>query len=231
MHNKNFTCLTVGPIETNCYIYPLDDDRAAVIDPGGEADRIISTLKKLNLVPSFILHTHGHFDHIAAMPELAAAYNSVKPSTPAESDSSFIIAIHRLDSEYIGPDAYKSHRLSAKAAMGNASFIDAFWPDAKQGLPSGRLLEEGDTVGPFTVLHLPGHTRGSIAFWDKEAGNLFTGDTLFEGDYGRTDLPGGNEQEIIASLRRLFTMDENIKVFPGHGPSTTIGREARGLRI
>jgi len=87
------------------------------------------------------------------------------------------------------------------------------------------LLEEGSTIGPFTVLHVPGHTPGCAAFWDKEQKVLFTGDTLFQRGYGRTDLPGGNEKDLVKSLNRLFSMDPDIKVYPGHGESTTIGQE------
>ena len=218
MLTKNITNLTVGPIATNCWIYPFGEKDAAIIDPGDEADVIIPALKKLNLVPKFILLTHGHFDHIAAVPELLKAF-----STPP------LIGIHRLDSEYLGAGAYKAHSLSFEAAMGDRSMLEVFWPDCKQGLPPpDHQLEEGSSIGPFTVLHLPGHTPGCIAFWDKDEGILFTGDTLFKGNYGRTDLPGGNEQEIMISLRRLMSMDENIKVYPGHGPVTTIGEE-RGI--
>jgi glyoxylase-like metal-dependent hydrolase (beta-lactamase superfamily II) len=106
--------------------------------------------------------------------------------------------------------------------MGDSSLFGGFG----ENLPSPDiLLEEGATIGPFTVLHLPGHTQGSAAFWDKEAKVLFTGDTLFEAAYGRTDLPGGNDEQMIASLRRLFAMDADINVYPGHGGATTIGRE------
>jgi glyoxylase-like metal-dependent hydrolase (beta-lactamase superfamily II) len=108
------------------------------------------------------------------------------------------------------------------AAMGDASFLDLYWSDMP---PSDVQLEEGSIIGPFTVLHLPGHTPGSIAFWDKEAGLLFTGDTLFKSGYGRTDLPGGNQMKIYESLNRLFAMDGNITVYPGHGEITTIGQE------
>jgi len=212
MPEKNITCLVVGPISTNCWIYRIDEKNAAVIDPGDEADEIISALKESSLAPKYILLTHGHFDHIAALPELAKAFAEQKPQ----------IAIHRLDAQYLGPDAFKAHSISIKAAMGSSSLIGDF----ENGLPSpDRLLEEGDTIGPFTVLHLPGHTQGSVAFWDKEAKVLFSGDTLFCGDCGRTDLPGGNEEQMIASLRRLFAMDADIEVFPGHGAQTSIAQE------
>ncbi|MDR0455276.1 MAG: MBL fold metallo-hydrolase [Treponema sp.] len=96
--------------------------------------------------------------------------------------------------------------------------------------PPDIVLAEGDAIGPFTVLHLPGHTPGSIGLWDKKAGILFSGDTLFCGAYGRTDFPGGNEAQIFASLKRLFALDSGIQVYPGHGPATSIGREAaRGM--
>ena len=213
MSKKKIIQLIVGQIETNCWIYPLNEKEAAIIDPGDEAALIITALKKLSLVPKFILLTHGHFDHIAALPQLAKVFAEVNP----------LIAIHRLDGEYLGPGAYASHSISMKAVMGSTTFLDALWNDMP---PPGRLLEEGDTIGPFTVLHLPGHTPGSAAFWDKEENVLFSGDTLFEGTYGRTDLPGGSEEAIFASLRRLFAMDANIEVYPGHGGKTTIGREA-----
>ena len=89
-----------------------------------------------------------------------------------------------------------------------------------------RHLSEGDIIGSLAVLHLPGHSSGSIGLWDKEAGVLFSGDTLFYGTCGRTDLPGGSEVQMIASLKRLFTMDGSIKVYPGHDRSTTIADEA-----
>jgi glyoxylase-like metal-dependent hydrolase (beta-lactamase superfamily II) len=213
--SKKITHLTVGALATNCWIYHLNETEAAIIDPGDEGRKIISVLEKNSLVPRYILLTHGHFDHIAALPELAAAFgNNAK------------IAVHRLDAQYLGVDAYKSHSVSVKAVMGDTSFIDNLWNDVP---PPDLLLEEGGSVGPFTVLHLPGHTQGSVAFWDKEEGVLFTGDTLFRGDWGRTDLPGGNEEQILASLRRLLAMDANIKVYPGHEETTTIGAEARLL--
>ncbi|MDR0878293.1 MAG: MBL fold metallo-hydrolase [Treponema sp.] len=206
--------ITVGDIATNCWLYPLNETECAVIDPGAEPEKIIARLKQLHLRLAYILLTHGHFDHIAALPQLAAAFAPV-------------IAIHRLDAQYLGPASNAVHRHSFTIAAGNADYIDALWED----MPAAdRELEEGDKIGPFTVLHIPGHTEGSVGFYDEAAKVLFSGDTLFRGDYGRTDLPGGSDEKIFASLKRLLAMDGDIQVFPGHGPATTIKEEAaRGM--
>ena len=211
MINKNINRLVVGQVATNCWIYQVGANEAAVIDPGDEAQTIISALKKLSFTPKYILLTHGHFDHILAVPQLKEVYKESQ------------IAIHRLDKEYFGAGAYKAHSISIKAATGSSSLIDALWRELPE---PDLLLDEGDTIGPLTVLHVPGHTHGSVVFWDREAGVVFTGDTLFRNGFGRTDLPGGDDAEMTASLQRLFAMDGNIAVYPGHGGETTIGREA-----
>jgi glyoxylase-like metal-dependent hydrolase (beta-lactamase superfamily II) len=231
MSERKIDHITVGDIATNCWIYPLSASdmtgpgqqpppgfqNCIVIDPGADVERIIARLNQLKLVPYYILLTHGHFDHIGALPALTAAYRGSRTGN-------LVIAIHRDDGEYLGPGSYDVHCRSFTAAAGNASYIDAFWEDMP---PADISLKEGDTIGPFTVLHLPGHTRGSVGFWNKEAKVLFSGDTLFRGDYGRTDLPGGDETQLSASLRRLFSMDAEIMVLPGHGAVTGIGEEAR----
>ena len=230
MMKKPVAPITVGIIATNCWIYPLaaDTDYApppgfrhcAVIDPGAEGNRIIARLKRLKLVPRYILLTHGHFDHIAALPALAGAFRG-EGGGP-------VIAIHNGDAGYLGPGSYDLHCRSFTAASGNADYIDALWEDMP---PPDRTLAEGDAIGSLTVLSLPGHTPGSVGFWDREAGILFSGDTLFQYDYGRTDLPGGDEARHFESLRRLCAMDGAIQVLPGHGPATTIGEEAGRLRL
>ncbi|MDR2071573.1 MAG: MBL fold metallo-hydrolase [Treponema sp.] len=222
--------LVLGAIATNCYILPFDDfasqdepsrppsdglpQPCAVIDPGEQAPVIIARMKKLNLHPQYILLTHGHFDHIAALPYLAEAFPQA------------VIAIHREDAAYLGKAAYSVHRESF-AAAGDSSYVDLLWKD----MPSPSLiLEEGDKAGPFTALHLPGHTRGSTGFYLADQKLLFSGDTLFQDGCGRTDLPGGNWESLRQSLERLLSMDGDIRVFPGHGPATTIGEEARKYR-
>ena len=227
MQEKNIRQIVVGGISTNCWIYPLDGPSlnglapCAVIDPGEEGDRIIALLDQLNLFPSHILLTHGHFDHIAAVPALVGEYR--RRNAPTEKDWPEV-AIHASDAEYLGPDSRPVHCRTFDAAGGNSAYIDALWND----MPSpDRTLAEGDTVGPFTVLHLPGHTPGSVCFWDKKTGVMFTGDTLFRDGYGRTDIPGGNGEQLSASLNRLLAMDGGIAVYPGHGPTTSIAKEAR----
>ena len=224
--------IVVGGIATNCWIYLLDEPSdprlgapCAVIDPGEEGDRIVALLDQLNLFPAYIILTHGHFDHVAAVPALAGEYRRRNALSMEDSSRGWPeIAIHAADANYMGPDSYATHCHTFSVAGGNSAYIDALWEDIPQ---PDRTLAEGDTIGPFTVLHLPGHTPGSIGLWDKKAGLLFSGDTLFRDGYGRTDLPGGDENLLFSSLNRLAAMDGDIKVYPGHGQDTSIKEEAR----
>jgi glyoxylase-like metal-dependent hydrolase (beta-lactamase superfamily II) len=223
MEKRVLECLTLGDLATNCWIYSFDSLKAepssgpspcAVIDPGDDSAYIISLLRQLNLCLQYILLTHGHFDHLAALPDLAAAFTQAP-----------VIAIHRGDASYLGPGALEAHRESF-AALEAAPYVDGRW---KPMPPAGRLLLGGDSIGPFTVIHTPGHTPGSVCYYDEGAGVLFSGDTLFRGGYGRTDLPGGNWAALEKSLALLLSMDGGIVVCPGHGSGTTIGEEHRRL--
>jgi glyoxylase-like metal-dependent hydrolase (beta-lactamase superfamily II) len=226
---KKIDCVTVGPVQTNCWLYALEGAAdgsgarpCAVIDPGDEAGAVISRLQELNWVPRYIFLTHGHFDHVMALPDLLEAFRkgAFAPALPPET------GIHCLDAHYLGKDAMKYHRSSFIAAGGNPLYIDTL---RKHLSDADILFEEGDDAGPFKVLHLPGHTPGSAGFYDEASGVLFSGDTLFRGNRGRTDLPGGNEAQIRESLTRLLSMKGDIVVCPGHGPATTIEEEAEGF--
>jgi len=223
MKDEKIDCVIVGDIETNCWLYRLEEEQdgikpCVVIDPGDEAGKIISRLIAIAWIPRYIYLTHGHFDHIMALPGLLEACKMGSFGSCQLPK----IGIHRLDAHYLGKGAYTAHRNSYSAAGGNPAEVSSLW----KPLPEADILfEEGDAAGPFKVLHIPGHTQGSIGLYDEGAGLLFSGDTLFKGDWGRTDLPGGNEDQIQQSLKRLLSLDEKIVVYPGHGPTTSIGEE------
>jgi len=193
--------LTVGPIQTNCYV--VGDERtsqAAVIDPGGDAPDILKAVQALKLKVVYVINTHAHFDHILADAEVIV-------ETGAK------LALHRLDAPLL-------------AQGGGAAMFGLCGPD---GLKADLLLDEGDTVAVgdlrFSVLHTPGHTPGSICLYDPAANVLFSGDLLFYQGIGRTDLSGGDHQAIMCSLERVLALPEQTTVYPGHGPETTIGDE------
>ena len=223
--NKKIECVVVGAIETNCWLYPLGEETTGkrycvVIDPGDEAPKIIARLRQLHWVPRYIFLTHGHFDHVIALPSLLEAFAEggvFGGEKPPE------VGIHRLDAHYLGKNALTAHYRSIVAAGGTTDYLDTIWKPQPE---ADIIFEEGSAAGPFKVLHLPGHTPGSVAFYDEQAGILFSGDTLFQGDWGRTDLPEGSEKDILKSLKRLLALKGEIKVYPGHGPATTIGDEA-----
>ena len=186
--------LTVGPIQANCFIVGCEETlKAAVIDPGAEADRILMALAESSLKVDAIINTHGHFDHVGAN-------KSMKDATEAE------ILIH-------GSDAPMLSQLSASASAWGMSAEDSPPPD--------RTLEDGDTitVGSITlkVIHTPGHTPGGISLYTD--GAVFVGDTLFAGSIGRTDFPGGDYGTLISSIqKKLFILSEDTVVYPrSHG--------------
>ncbi len=195
--------LTVGPLMSNCFIVGCQKTKiAAVIDPGDETERILLALARSSLTLKNIINTHGHFDHVSGNKKL-------KDATGAE------ILIHPLDAPML-------RHISASAAYFGLSSDDSPSPD--------RTVNEGDTIAfgevILEVIHTPGHTPGGISL--STDGVVFVGDTLFAGSIGRTDLPGGDYDTLISSIRKkLFQLPDTVRVLCGHGPETTIGIEKR----
>lgn len=213
--------IIVGQLSVNCWIIPLEETNAqnnpqpcAVIDPGADVSLIIARLETLCLYPRYILLTHGHFDHTGAVAELMDFYQDKPELAPP------ILALHPADAELVNPET--RHHLFDTLTAAQKRFAEIIW--APIPLPA-LLLKEGESIGPFKVMHTPGHSAGSVCFFDQDRNYLFSGDTLFAGGIGRSDGPGGSPEAIGKSLKRLLLMDVNIEVFPGHGPATTIGKE------
>ncbi|MDK2823139.1 MAG: hydroxyacylglutathione hydrolase [Clostridia bacterium] len=195
--------LTVGPIETNCYIVVCPQTKEAVIiDPGDEGGKIVEAISSLDINVKYIINTHGHHDHIQANKE-------VKEATNAQ------ILIHASDAQMLtNPLKNLSHYLGLKTTE----------PAADRQLQDGDSIEFGNIV--FKVLHTPGHTPGCICLYNEAEKICFTGDTLFNGSVGRTDLPGGNYKTLMNSLReKLVNLPNDVVIYPGHGPKSTIREE------
>ena len=195
--------LAVGPLMANCFIAGCEETKeAVVIDPGGEADRILLSLAQSELKVKYIINTHGHFDHVSAN-------GKMKEATGAD------LLIHPLDAPMLG-------MLSSNAA--------AFGISVENSPACDRTIEEDESVsfGKFTlkVIHTPGHTPGGISLYSD--GIIFVGDTLFAGSIGRTDFPGGDFDTLISSIKtKLFKLEDDVRVLSGHGPVTSIGQEKR----
>lgn len=193
-----FKRLPLGIYQANCYIlYDENTKEASVIDPGGDFPEIKSFIEANGLKVKYIIITHGHGDHIGALRELKAYTGAA-------------VCIHREDNEML-----KNSRMNLTAEMG----YQAVEMSADRLLEDGDIMELGGTK--LNVIHTPGHSRGGICIYCD--GKLFSGDTLFACSIGRTDLPGGSMDEIIASIKdKLLTLPEDTAVYPGHGTSSTI---------
>ncbi|MDB4955797.1 MAG: metallo-beta-lactamase domain protein [Myxococcales bacterium] len=197
-----------GAFQCNCTVLACGDTKeAVVIDPGGETQRIAELVAHYDLTVRSIIHTHAHLDHIYCTRDVKQAHGGE-------------VCLHR-------GDAFLYDGFAMQAAM--------FGWKVQATVPVERWIDHADriTLGnrSLEVIHTPGHTPGSVCFevHDPDAGRLlFAGDTLFRRGIGRTDLPGGDSKQIVQSIQqRLFTRDLDTVVIPGHGPTTSLGDEAR----
>lgn len=195
--------IEVGPFAENCYIVGCKKTKqGVVIDPGDELQRILSTIKQHLLNIKYILVTHAHLDHVK---ELKALKDEVDVPIMMNRDDQFLL-------ENL-PGQAAAFGLTSSGVPGIDIYIN-----------EGDKIEFGDIC--FDVLQTPGHSPGSISFIAE--GIAFVGDALFSGSIGRTDLPGGDFDTLINSIKtKLFTLNDLTKVYSGHGPPTTIGREKR----
>ncbi len=195
--------ISVGPMEVNCYILASRRGaQAMIIDPGAESHKIKAALGRHNLSPAFVVNTHGHFDHIGA-------------------DDSFGVPVyvHSQDLDFL-----KDAKVNLSAFFGLPYQVKSPIKELKD---KARITLEDIEL---EVAYVPGHTPGGIALIMKKPDEkiVFTGDTLFCGGIGRSDLDGGNETLLVKSIKeRLLILDEDTIVYPGHGPASTIGEEKR----
>ena len=195
-------CLTVGPLASNCYvIWDADTKHGAIIDPGGDKDRITDAIKSLGIDVKYVLLTHGHPDHAFHAGELAHEFGAE-------------IAMHESDIPMLAD---------------GLGIVEMFYDTATyvDFVPS-RTLCDGDTIplgdSRIKAVHTPGHSQGGLCFV-TDAG-AFCGDTIFAGSVGRTDFPGGSMEEMLHSIRtQILTLRDDTALYPGHGPATTVAAE------
>lgn len=195
--------LTVGPVQTNCYLaINKETNEAIIIDPGDDADRIGMRLMQLEAKPVAILLTHGHFDHAGAAKTLAAQYD-------------ILVYAHEKEAETLEDSRMN---LSGPLAGGATTYhADVFLKDEQELTLAGLHMR---------VLFTPGHTPGGCCYYFPREDVLFSGDSLFCGSVGRTDFPGGSMRTLVDSVRsKLMSLPENTIVYPGHDIETTIEQE------
>ncbi|MBU8908989.1 MBL fold metallo-hydrolase [Desertibacillus haloalkaliphilus] len=200
----NWEQIPLGPLQTNAYVLSNNEGEAIIFDPGGEGEKLITYLKEKKLRPLAILLTHAHFDHIGAVDDVRNEYV-------------IDVYLHENEKDWLR-DGSKN---------GSALFLGN--QEISIGEPDQLITEEGKlTIGSFTfsTYETPGHSPGSVSFYHAESNTVFSGDALFSGSIGRTDLPGGDHQLLLTSIhRKLLELPEETTVACGHGPTTTIAQE------
>lgn len=200
--------VTLGPFETNCYIIAPGQAKGSpcwIIDASFEPAELIDRVRKLDLKPDALLLTHAHVDHIAGVDEVVRAFPGLK------------VFIHAAEKDWLNNPVLN---LSAGAGIE----ITARGPDG--------LIKEGDTLTlgdtRWQIFHTPGHSPGGITLYHAESNTAIVGDTLFNGSIGRHDFPGSDFDTLARSIRdKLYTLPDQTTLYPGHGPTSTIGREKR----
>lgn len=195
----------LGALWTNCYLVWDDNGEAFAVDPGGPADEVAGFIEDNKLKLNWIILTHGHGDHIGGISDLR--HKSLNG-----------VAVHEKDADYL---------TSACKNFSTYTGTPVEFAKADRLLNDGDLLKIGEME--VKVIFTPGHTQGGISLLASQGEEklLFSGDTLFARSVGRTDLPGGDEETLVQSLRKLNKLPSGLKVYPGHGPDTTIGDEKR----
>jgi glyoxylase-like metal-dependent hydrolase (beta-lactamase superfamily II) len=194
--------LTVGPLAENCFIvFDENSKNAVVIDPGADGDFILNELKDLDV--KAILATHGHLDHVGQV-----GYLKEKLNVP--------LYMNKKDEFLINNEIFPNFAYIIKAVT---------CPSPDFDVKDGDILKFGNLE--FQVIETPGHTPGSVCFFNKKEKIIFVGDILFKGSVGRTDLPGGNGKMLEQSLKKLIELPEDTVAYSGHGPKTTVGTEKR----
>lgn len=196
---------SVGAFFTNCYVVSCEQTKEAIIlDPGfddrSEAEKIFKYVEENALAIKFIANTHGHPDHTSG-------------NGMAKQRFHVSILIHELDAHMLGMGKGIARSFGFKSSS----------PPADATLHDGELVKFGRVI--LKVMHTPGHSRGSISLLGEK--EIFSGDTLFAGSIGRTDFPESSERDMMQSLNKLAYLPDNLIVYPGHGPTTTIGEEKR----
>lgn len=209
MSNLQVQTLLTGPIEENAYLVCREDlENALFIDPGDDYDALMAALTASGKRLSDILLTHGHFDHMLSACRL-------------QRETGCRVHIHPSDAPYLSDAALNL----ADPRMMNGKF-EPMQPNALFSmLEEAEILLNGYKI---RLLYCPGHTPGGVSFYFPDDGVVFTGDTLFANGFGRTDFPGGSMTQLRRSLKRLLKLPEQTIVYPGHGPSSTIGSIAGG---
>ena len=198
-------CITPESFASNCYLV-ISGEAALVVDPSASVYAIRRALSTHGVQPCGILLTHGHFDHMLSLDELRQAF----PALP--------VYIHKGDADFL--------------TDGQKNAFSYFFREERVWQPPTHLLADGDTIAlgedELRVVHTPGHTPGSICLRCGE-NDLITGDTLFDGGYGRYDLWGGSYEVLCDSMRRLSTLPEQLTIHPGHGGSARLGQAIRAI--